>query len=111
MSIASPGPLSDIAAAIRAEHAPEAPSLAESHLEALGPQEVIYDSTATPAQGRNMLFDQLEALLTQVESEPTYAGLAVDVVYNKENNQLLCIRLVPVDVLTEGAEPSRRIAA
>jgi|ERR1700741_572721 len=101
-------PLTAIADAIRAEHAPD---LDNSHLEALAPPEVIYDSTATPAQGRQMLMDQINGILDQVEKDATYAGLAVDVVYNKENNQLLCVRLVPVDVLSEGCEPSRRIAA
>lgn len=100
--------LTPAAAAVGAAHAPD---LSNSHLEALGPQEVIYDASATPAQGRQMLFDQLNGILDQVEKDETYAGLAIDVIYDKANNQLLCVRLVPVDVLSEGCEPSRRIAA
>lgn len=96
------------AAAVGAAHAPD---LSNSHLGAMAPPEVVYDASATPARGRQMLWDQINGILDQVEKDETYAGLAVDVVYNKENNQLLCVRLVPVDVLSEGCEPSRRIAA
>lgn len=97
-----------LAAAVGASLAPD---LSNSHLEAMAPPEVIYDASATPAEGRSMLFDQLNGILDQLEAEPTYAGLSVDVIYDKANNQLLCVRLVPVDVLSEGCEPSRRIAA
>jgi len=100
-----------VAAAVGAQYAREAPSLAESHLEALAPAEVIYDASASPAQGRELLFAQLNRLLDDIELEPTYAGLSVDVIHNKDNEQILCIRLVPVDVLSEGCEPARRIAA
>ena len=91
--------------------APAVPDLAESHLEALSPPEVIYDASASPAQGRELLFAQIGRLLDDIEAEPTYCGLMTDVIYDKATNQVLCIRLVPVDVLSEGCEPARRIAA
>jgi hypothetical protein len=101
-----------IAKAIQGQHpAPGAPSLADSHLEALSPPEVVYDGTEEPAEGRRLLFEQIGRLLDVVEAEPTYRGLAIDVIHDKATNQVLCVRLVPVDVLSEGCEPARRIAA